>query len=104
MVLKLFGTIGVPGTFSGKMNSVIGWRNCPQVMPLAAVGATVPAGAFGSQAPSMTARTSRGGGRNVLAEFMMHALSNLIVAGSVPNGEQGGRKRHRPRTAPTGAP
>src|SRR5947208_2420345 len=102
MVLKLLGTIGVPGTFSGKMYSIDGFRYWPQVMPLAAVGATVPAGAFGSQAPSMTARTSRGGGRKVLTAFMTHAFSGL--AGTVPNGSQGGRKRQRPFTAPLGGP
>src|SRR5436305_15158704 len=71
-------------------------------MPLAAVGATVPAGAFGSHAPSMTERTSRGGGRNVFDAFMTQALSGL--AGTVPNGSQGGRKRQRPFTAPLGGP
>ena len=41
MVLKLLGTIGVPGTFSGKMYSIEGLRYWPQVRPFAAVGATV---------------------------------------------------------------
>src|SRR4051812_47469478 len=102
MVLKLLGTIGVPGTFSGKMYSIVGLRYWPQVMPFAAVGATVPAGAFGSHAPSMTARTSRGGGRKVPVWLKTQSLSAL--AGTVPKVEQGGRKRQRPRTAPFGAP
>src|SRR3954467_10326804 len=100
MVLKLLGTIGVPGTFSGKMYSIEGLRYWPQVRPFAAVGATVPAGAFGSHAPSMTARTSRGGGRNVWAWFITHCLSG--TAGTVPNTAQGGRKDQRPGTAPFG--
>src|SRR6184192_381456 len=101
MVSKLLATIGVPGTFSGKMYSIAGLRYWPQVMPLAAVGAA-PACVFGSHAPSMTARTSRGGGKKVFDWFMTHALSGL--AGTVPNGSQGGRKRQRPFTAPVGAP
>ena len=101
MVSKLLGTIGVPGTFSGKMYSIAGLRYWPQVMPFAAVGAA-PAWVCGIHAPSITARTSRGGGRNVLLAFMTQALSGL--AGTVPNGSQGGRKRQRPRTAPFGAP
>ena len=60
----------------------------PKVSPLAAVGET--AGAIGGvQPPSTTARTSRVGGRKVPAWFMTHCLSGL--AGTVPNGAQGGR-------------
>src|SRR3954447_22658016 len=100
MVLKLFSTIGVPGMFSGKMYSMAGLRYWPQVMPLAATGATVPAGAFGSHAPWMTARTSRGGGKKVFAAFITHCADGLV--GIPPNARQGGRKRQRPLTAPVG--
>src|SRR2546421_12970108 len=101
MVSKLLGTIGVPGTFSGKMYSIAGLRYWPQVMPFAAVGAA-PAWVCGIHAPSITARTSRGGGRNVLLAFMTRALSGL--AGRGPNGAQGGRERRRPGTRPLGGP
>src|SRR2546421_12757736 len=96
MVSKLLGTIGVPGTFSGKMYSIAGFRYWPQVMPLAVVGAA-PGWVCGTHVPSITARTSRGGGRNVLLAFMTHALSGL--AGTVAKGSQGRGERQRPRTA-----
>src|SRR5438045_3616749 len=97
MVLKLFSTIGVPGRFSGKMYSIEGLRYWPVVIPFAA-----RSGAAAVQAPWRTARTSRGGGRKVLAWFITHCLSGL--AGTVPNAAQGGRKRQRPFTAPAGGP
>ena len=49
-------------------------------------------------APWMTARTSRGGGRKVFAAFITQSLTGL--AGFDPNGRHGGRKRQRPLTAP----
>ena len=52
--------------------------------------------------PSMTARTSRVTGRKVPAWFITQSLSGL--AGTDPNGRQGGRKRQRPLTAPSGGP
>src|SRR6476620_11070028 len=97
MVLKLFSGIGAPGTFSGKMYSRIGAWYWPKTIPLAALGEAAVMGAV--NAPWITARISRGGGRKLPVAFITQSLTGL--AGFDPNGRQGGRKRQRPLTAPS---
>src|SRR4051812_31172928 len=102
MVLKLFSTMGVPGTFSGKMYKRMGAWYCPHTSPFALVfaagtGLRAVAAACPCK-PSITDRISRGAGKKVFAAFITHSLSTFV--GTEPKGKQGGRKRQRPFTAP----
>jgi len=93
MVSKLLGTIGVPGTFSGKMYSRIGAWYWPKNSPLAAVCAPGVCGIWPCW-PSITARTSRVGGRNVPAWFITQFLASSCGVSVQPTERLGDPRRY----------